>query len=328
MTFKLSSLTEFLLTLALSGILLACVFFFDESNTPTGIVVIRFFVGLVAVLFIPGYFLQMSLFPVKEDLDTVERIALSIGISLAIIPPITLALDMSPWTKLDQTAIFASEALITTIGIVFLQIRRLGISEKDRYYFGITIESGEWWQSQTLLNRMMFTIFCVAMLGVFIAVLLILLGQQPAAQSTEFYILGHEQLAEGFPIEIERDQPITLLVGVTNRENEPLLFRIEARQNNNLIATVPPFSVEADETIEHPLIFTPTDVGEDAEVQFFLFQDESQTPFRSLRIFLSVDQPSLTRFWGGFLFITLIGVSLRSVPITIKPEDVANAYLC
>jgi len=50
----------------------------------------------VFVLFLPGYSFIKALFPVKE-IDNVERIALSIGMSLAIVAINALILNYTPW---------------------------------------------------------------------------------------------------------------------------------------------------------------------------------------------------------------------------------------
>jgi len=56
----------------------------------------RYILGSIFVLWLPGYTFTKALFPEKE-LDSVERVALSIGISLALVPIIGLLLNYTPW---------------------------------------------------------------------------------------------------------------------------------------------------------------------------------------------------------------------------------------
>ena len=49
------------------------------------------------VLFLPGYSLIATLFPRKDDLDGIERVALSFGLSIAITPLLGLALNYTPF---------------------------------------------------------------------------------------------------------------------------------------------------------------------------------------------------------------------------------------
>jgi uncharacterized membrane protein len=62
-----------------------------------------------------------ALFPSKKEMDTIERAALSIGLSLAIVPIVGLLLNYTPWgirltpitlSLLALTLTFATAALI------------------------------------------------------------------------------------------------------------------------------------------------------------------------------------------------------------------------
>src|SRR3972149_6543765 len=53
--------------------------------------------GVPFVLVLPGWVLTAALFPHRTDLDFLERTALSVGLSAAIIPLLGLALNYSPW---------------------------------------------------------------------------------------------------------------------------------------------------------------------------------------------------------------------------------------
>ena len=80
----------------------------------------RYILGSIFVLWLPGYTFTKALFPEKE-LDSVERAALSIGISLALAPIIGLLLNYTPWgvrlisitlSLLALTLTFASVAIV------------------------------------------------------------------------------------------------------------------------------------------------------------------------------------------------------------------------
>ena len=58
---------------------------------------IRTIFGLIMVLFLPGYALIAALFIGKDDLDAIERIALSFGLSIAVVPLLGLGLNYTPF---------------------------------------------------------------------------------------------------------------------------------------------------------------------------------------------------------------------------------------
>ena len=57
----------------------------------------RYVLGSLFVLYLPGATLVEALYPRGEDLEPLERLALSIGLSLAVVPLIGLVLNYTPW---------------------------------------------------------------------------------------------------------------------------------------------------------------------------------------------------------------------------------------
>src|SRR5660397_178940 len=64
---------------------------------PLNKMILRTLLGIPFILFMPGYTLIAALFPGKDDLDSIERIALSFGLSIAIVPLIGLGLNFTPF---------------------------------------------------------------------------------------------------------------------------------------------------------------------------------------------------------------------------------------
>ena len=85
--------------------------------------VIRIILGLPFLLFIPGYLLGFALFPLRkknDGIDTIERIALSFALSLAVVPIIGLVLNFTPW-GLQIVPIFLSLfGFIIGVGVIVL----------------------------------------------------------------------------------------------------------------------------------------------------------------------------------------------------------------
>jgi len=75
-------------------------------------VYLRYAVGSLFVLYLPGFALIEALYPKREDLDSLERLALSIGLSLALVPLVGLVLNYTPW-GIRLNPIFISLAFLT-----------------------------------------------------------------------------------------------------------------------------------------------------------------------------------------------------------------------
>jgi hypothetical protein len=102
------------------------VFMIPEDAYP--IVYVRYVLGSVFVLWFPGYTFIKALFPTQvpiktssENLDSIERIVLSAGMNLALVPLTGLFLNYTPWgirttpvtlSLLILTLIFATAAVI------------------------------------------------------------------------------------------------------------------------------------------------------------------------------------------------------------------------
>jgi len=73
------------------------------------LVVFRWVVGAVFVLYLPGYTVIQALFPAEGELDDIVRFALSIGLSLGVTPLIGLLLNYTPWgIRLDPIVVSLS----------------------------------------------------------------------------------------------------------------------------------------------------------------------------------------------------------------------------
>jgi hypothetical protein len=108
------------ITLAWTIATIAVVFTIPEDSYP--VVYIRQVLGVVFVLWLPGYSFIKALFPKQvpiktsdKNLDTIERAALSLGMSLALVPIVGLLLNYTPW-GIRLTPITLS---LTTLTIVF-----------------------------------------------------------------------------------------------------------------------------------------------------------------------------------------------------------------
>ncbi|HKM49840.1 MAG TPA: DUF1616 domain-containing protein [Candidatus Bathyarchaeia archaeon] len=97
------------------------------------IVALRWIFGVAFVLFIPGFAAVEAVFPAR-DLDTVMRLALSIGVSLVLVMLLGLLTNYTPW-GITATPLLISLSTLT-IGLTLVALRRkytLSLSTKHNY---------------------------------------------------------------------------------------------------------------------------------------------------------------------------------------------------
>lgn len=85
-------------------------------------VISRWVLGSVFVLFLPGYVTVEALFSESRDLNGIERFALSVGLSLALVPLIGLLLNYTPW-GIRLTPILISLSIFT-LGVAMVGLGR------------------------------------------------------------------------------------------------------------------------------------------------------------------------------------------------------------
>jgi len=121
-------------TIAAGALTAAMVFTISANFYPW--VYVRNVLVVVFVLFLPGYAFLKALLPVNmpaktstDNLDTIERIALSIAVSIAMVSIVGLLLNYSPW-GLDLTAILLSLLAFTLVFATGAVAREYNIKRK------------------------------------------------------------------------------------------------------------------------------------------------------------------------------------------------------
>jgi hypothetical protein len=114
-------------TVAIAAVTVVVVFTVPEDLYPWSY--LRNALGIIFVLWLPGYAVIKALFPTQvpiktstQTLDTIERIALSIGMSIAIVPIIGLILYYTP-LGIGLTPIVLSLLALTLISATAAVIR-------------------------------------------------------------------------------------------------------------------------------------------------------------------------------------------------------------
>ncbi len=117
-SFSLFSSHWYLLTIALGVIAVVFVFTIPQNAYPW--IYVRNILGLIFVFFVPGYAFVRAFFPRSvgdtsvKSIEIIEKVALSVGLSIAIVSIVGLALYYSPF-QLDLSAIVVSIFVLASI---------------------------------------------------------------------------------------------------------------------------------------------------------------------------------------------------------------------
>lgn len=231
--------------------------------------------GLAFVLLAPGYVVMTLLFPGHDDIEGVERLVVSLGMSVASVVLIGLALNSTPW-KLT----LASTALglgVFVLGLAAASLaRRLRLPAEERFHLPLASAS---FVRVGLIAGVGVSIYLIANLAVLL---------QPLEQPTEFYVLGENGRLESYPTALQAGETFVLTFGITNREGSPQSFLIEFPFD----PTQPPAespALDQGETWETSLQLTTPASLPDSSLNFDLYRNGDPNVYRTLVIQATVD---------------------------------------
>jgi uncharacterized membrane protein len=250
---------------------------------------VRIIFGIFFVLVFPGYTLLAALFPRKNMLDSLMRLALTLGISLALVIILLLILNFTPWgIRLDSSLIVLCVFTWITAGIAWLQRRRL--PREERYFSGVNLHFTSYWQSfqrQKAKDKILNILLVVAVIGVIGTVVFVLIRNKNGEKFTQFYVLNLHGKADNYPHDIADGQSGTVILDIVNEEGAAATYKIEILIDGDKVNEIDSIVLQQDEKWEQPVTFTPVKTGENQEVQFELFK-QGDTVFQELHLWIDV----------------------------------------
>jgi uncharacterized membrane protein len=191
---------------------------------------LRVVLTLPVILFLPGYCLIAALFCKEDDIDLIERIALSFGLSIAVVPLIGLGLNFTPWgIRLDPIVI--SLTIFTMAMILIAQYRRTLLVPEQRFRFPFseiasTIRTSFNPREGTRVDRILTVVLIFAILIAVVTTVYVIAVPKEGERFTEFFILGEKQKAADYPDRIIVGEQYPLYIGVGNHEYRPVTYTV------------------------------------------------------------------------------------------------------
>jgi len=247
--------------------------------------ILRFVLGIPFLLFIPGYSLTTAFFTKKEGISGIERVVLSFGLSIAIVPLMVLILNYTPsGIRLEPILYLVASFILITSIIAWLRQRRLAELERFTIQFRMAIPSlgkGIW---DKVLSIMLVIIF----LGALVTIGYVIATPKVAETFTEFYLLGPEGEAANYPEELMVGGEGRVTVGIINHEGREVRYRVEIVIGNKKSVEVGPIALSDEQKWEGDVSIVPEVAGENRKVEFLLYIDGEVKPFLE-PLYLSVD---------------------------------------
>jgi len=257
----------------------------------------RIVLGLPFVLFFPGYTLVAALFPRKDDLDAIERVALSLGLSIAVVPLIGLALNYSPWgIRLNPILVFVTLFIVLAAAAAFVRRRMLPVDEA----YGVTIDVQlPRWSEVRLADRLLAVGLVIALVALGVTTYFVATSRGSSESFTEFYVLGPGGKAEAYPTLMDVGENATVILGMVNQEGQDTTYQVAVTIDGETTDSIDNLSLADDERWEQRVAIVPTHAGNDQKVEFRLYKesaggdsaggDSAGEPYRSLHLRIDVE---------------------------------------
>jgi uncharacterized membrane protein len=289
--------------------------------TPLSSLPVRIPLGLLMVLFVPGYTLIAALFPKKSDLEGIERTALSFGLSIAVVPLIGLGLNYTPW-GIRLTPVVISLAIFTITMAAAAYWRRMSLPAEERFSIQFR-ETISIWKEEILaddkgrLDKALTVILIITILLSIAALVYVIVTPKQGEKFTEFYILGPGGKAYDYPTSVQAGNNSTVIVGVVNHEyalvNYTMSISINNTPPNSTLMNTTAFNDNSrrdfpfiypimsmnltlphNETWEKPVSYVLNHTGDRQKLEFLLYREENFTSsYRDLHLWVNVSQNGL-----------------------------------
>ena len=157
--------------------------------------IFRIILGVPFLLFSPGYALLGALFVKNWGLSGVERIALSFGLSIILVPLIGFILNYTPWGIRLEPVMYSVASFILLVSIVaWIRQRRLNKYERFNISFRVVLPGG-----QGIWSKVITVVLIMAIVGTLGTLIYVMAAPKAGEVFTEFYILGPEGQAASYP---------------------------------------------------------------------------------------------------------------------------------
>ena len=250
---------------------------------------IRTILGLLLILFVPGYSMIAALFPKKDDLDGIERAALSFGLSVVVAALIGFALNYTPW-GIRLTPILVSLSAFTIIMVFLACLMRIRLPSDERFsvpFGSFTREIRKDFEGESRTSKILSVVLIITIVLAIATTAYIVIKPKQGEKFTEFYILGPNGKAADYPTNITAGKTGSVIIGVVNHEYKPVNYEVVVKLNGTVLKTQN-ITLNNTQTLEVPYNFTASGTGK-KEMEFLLYKLPDQSnAYRSLHLWINI----------------------------------------
>ncbi|CEG12566.1 conserved membrane hypothetical protein [groundwater metagenome] len=255
------------------------------------------------ILFLPGYVLIAFLFPEKKDMDLIERVALSVGLSAAITPILGLILNFTPFgIRLIPIIIILSSFIVILTILTYLKLKNIPEAECYNENFCLSNIYSKIYSSAKFLenptDKALFILLIVSVAFCIFTLIFVVSVPKEGEKFTEFYILNTDGNANWYPVNLTASENFTINVNIVCHEHpaKSIIYKLKIKWNESDEILYERFILLRDnETFSENFTFTANiknttqDIAKDnKKLEFLLYKDDNSEIYRKLHLWIDV----------------------------------------
>jgi uncharacterized membrane protein len=256
--------------------------------------VARPIIGVITVLFVPGYAFIAALFPQKATLGNGIRLALSFGLSIVVVPLLEIALNYSRWgVRLGPTLV--ALVVFTLVCVVVASVRRHQLPPEHRFVVNWPVwhHLGDREAARPArFDRMLSVVLVIAILASVAVASYVLVMPKPDEHFTEFYLLGANNTLSNYTTQYKVGTPNPVKVVIVNDEGRNVTYNLVISANNSTQRDVV-YSAEVaipnGQQWEKEIDLALNQLGDNVKLDFSLYADHTTAdPYRDAHLWVNV----------------------------------------
>lgn len=288
---------------------------------------VRVPLGFLFAFFLPGYAITAALYPSSTPewmgqsseepptLQATERLVMSVGLSIAVVPLIGLFWNFTPW-GIDVFQILSGIAVVTVVATLLAGYRRWTIPPSRRFrieYLGLVSALRTAHRRATPKGRVLNVVIAVLLVTSVVGLSVAIGFPGDGERYTELYVLTADEetgqlTASDYPTNFTVGESKPVVVGVGNHEQRRVeytvlvvLHRVEQDSGTAIVTESIEldrfeFALGRDETDRRRHEIRPTFEGQNLRLAFLLYKGDPpanptlQNAYRQVHIWISVHE--------------------------------------
>src|SRR2546426_901600 len=261
-------------------------------------------ISILLSLLVPGYLAVAAMYPSNHEIDWIERLALSVGLDVAIIAALGVVLSATA-PGVQFSSVLTSLTLLTVAEAVVAYWRRMRLPPDRRLALEVKVSLSGWAQ-QRAADKILTIILVSSVIVAVVAFTRAMNTPQPGDRFTEFYFLGLGANVSAYPNRLNLSESGNIVLGISNHEGEDVSYTLhvdllgerlvhnatsgfnETVEVNRTTWSSFPVTLADGQNWTQPYTFRINETGL-WKVQFLLFKDgDVSRAYRELHLYVTV----------------------------------------